>query len=304
MEEIYGKIKYLINKKKTFNEICETLNLKSYELIGIIKEMHEHGHLIDYHDGEIIKLKSPKLSDLYEIKSDLEHLKLLLISDTHLASKHDRIDILNYLYDKAEHKGINHILHSGDFTDGRSTRPEHIYELKEHSFTGQVDYCVDKYPRYSGKTYVIGGNHDAWWYKSTGSDIVKEVSNKREDIIYLGQDVADMKIGKLKIRLFHGKGGSAYSKSYKIQRYVDAIPTEELPHILQTGHIHDSFYMTKGNTHCFQTSCLEDLTPYATSQGFSNTKSVWWVDIWFDNKGQPYMIQPTLESFGNTRIRK
>ena len=49
-------------------------------------------------------------------------------------------------------------MHSGDFTDGRSNRPEQVYELKEPSYEGQVEYCVDKYPTFSGKTYVIQGN--------------------------------------------------------------------------------------------------------------------------------------------------
>ena len=83
-----------------------------------------------------------------------------------------------------------------------------------------MDYCVEKYPHFDGQTFVISGNHDDWWYKSAGSEIVKSIAKQREDIIYLGPDVADMKIGKLKIRLFHGKGGNAYAKSYKIQKYL------------------------------------------------------------------------------------
>ena len=46
----------------------------------------------------------------------------------------------------------------------------------------------------------------------------------------------------------------------KLQKYLDSIPMEERPHILQTGHIHQAFYMKQGKTHCFQTSCLEDQT--------------------------------------------
>ena len=51
-----------------------------------------------------------------------------------------------------------------------------------------------------------------------------------------------MKIGNLKIRLFHGYGSVAYAKSYKIQKYLDTIPIKEKPDILQTGHIHQAFY--------------------------------------------------------------
>ena len=303
-KELIGKIKYLIKKKKTLQEICNELELKDYEVIGIVELMKQDGELIDFINGEIVKLKKPKQNnDVYEISNNNEHLKLLLISDTHLCSKYDRLDILRYLYDKAENNGVKHILHSGDFTDGRSNRPEHTYELKEHSYQGQIDYCIDKYPAFSGKTYAIQGNHDNWWYKSNGSEIMRPIANAREDIVYLGSDVADLKIGKLKIRLFHGQGGIAYAKSYKIQKYLDTIPTSEKPDILQTGHIHQAFYYKQDNTHCFQTSCLEDQTPYCRGLGLVNDKSCWWVDVEFDNKGNVYSIKPELETF-KKKIRR
>ena len=109
---------------------------------------------------------------------------------------------------------------------------------------------------------------------------------------------------KLKIRLRHGAGGSAYAKSYKLQKYLDSVPIDERPHILQTGHIHQAFYMKQDKTHCFQTSCLQDLTPFERSMGFNNDKSVWWVDVTMDDKGNPVLITPQLETFGAKLVRK
>lgn len=302
-KELCEKIKILLKKKKSFVDICKELQLKDYEAIGLVNLMKQDGELIDYVNGELVRLKTPpKTNDVYQVSTNSTHIPLLLISDTHLCSKYDRLDILRYLYDKAEDRGIKYILHSGDFTDGRSNRPEHIYELKETSYEGQVDYCVDKYPTFSGETYVISGNHDDWWYKSTGSEIVKAIAKRRDDIVYLGSDVADLKIGKLKIRLFHGKGGNAYAKSYKVQKYLDSIPLEERPHILQTGHVHQSFYMKQDDTHCFQTSCLEDLTPFARSMGLANDKSVWWVDVNIDDRGKIESINQELETFNTKKL--
>ena len=302
-KELCEKIKILLKKKKGFVDICKELQLKDYEVIGLVNLMKQDGELIDYVNGELVRLKTPpKTNDIYQVSTNSTHISLLLISDTHLCSKYDRLDILRYLYDKAEDRGIKYILHSGDFTDGRSNRPEHIYELKETSYEGQVDYCVDKYPTFSGKTYVISGNHDDWWYKSTGSEIVKAIAKRRDDIVYLGSDVADLKIGKLKIRLFHGKGGNAYAKSYKVQKYLDSIPLEERPHILQTGHVHQSFYMKQDDTHCFQTSCLEDLTPFARSMGLANDKSVWWIDVNIDDRGKIESINQELETFNTKKL--
>lgn len=158
-KELCERIKRLLKKGKSFVDICEELQLKDYEVIGLVNLMKQDGELIDYINGELVKLKTPlKTNDVYQVPTNATHISLLLISDTHLCSKYDRLDILRYLYDKAEDRGIKYILHSGDFTDGRSNRPEHIYELKETSYEGQVDYCVDKYPTFSGKTYAISGN--------------------------------------------------------------------------------------------------------------------------------------------------
>ena len=304
-KEICDKIFNLAKKTKSFTKVCEELKLQDYEVTGLIFLMKQEGYNIDYINGEIVIRKTPpKHQDIYQIPNNLEHLKLLLISDTHLASKYDRLDILRYLYSKAEDKGVQYILHSGDFTDGRSNRPEQVYELREASYQGQVDYCVDRYPTYSGKTYVIQGNHDDWWYKQAGSEIVKSIAKERDDIIYLGPDIADLKIGKLKVRLFHGSGGSAYAKSYKIQKYLDTIPLEERPDILQTGHIHQAFYMKQDKTHCFQTSCLEEQTPYCRSMGLANDKSCWWVDVDFDDKGNVYTVTSELENFKTRKLTK
>ena len=304
-KELNGKLKYLINKKKSLIQICEELDLKDYEVIGLVELMKQDGELVDYVNGEIIKLKAPiRSNDIYQVPSNLDHLKLLLISDTHLARKYDSLDILRYLYQKAEDKNINYILHSGDLVDGRSNRPQHIYQLKETSYTGQRDYVIDKYPKSNIKTFVVSGNHEAMWYKQCGADILRDIATQRQDLIYLGSDCEDLKIGKLKIRLYHGKGGSSYAKSYKLQKYLDTIPLEERPHILQTGHIHQAFYMKQDKTHCFQTSCLQDLTPYERSQGFNNDKSCWWLDIYMDNKGNPIQINQELETFENKLVRR
>ena len=303
--ELKNKLKYLINKKKSFIEICKELELKDYELVGLIELMKQDGELIDFVNGEIIKLKKPvRTNEVYEVPNIKDHLKLLLISDTHLASKYDRVDILRYLYQVAEEKGVNYVLHSGDVTEGRSNREEQVYELKEISYTGQRDYVIDKYPRSEIPTYMISGNHDLWWIKRSGSDIVKDICNSRDELIYLGSDCEDLKIGKLRIRLFHGKGGSSYAKSYKLQKYLDGVPLEERPHILQTGHIHQAFYMKQDKTHCFQTGCLQDLTPFERSMGFGNDKSVWWVDVYMDDKGNPVQITPELETFPRKLYRR
>lgn len=305
MNELLTKFReYIIKKKNPYiTKVSEDLGIEEYQVYGLIEMLKREGYLFDIFEGKIVKTKPIKEKDVYKIPNNLDHIKLLLLSDTHLASKYDRLDILRYLYDEADKNGINYILHSGDLTDGLSGRPQQIYELKECSYTGQRDYVIDKYPKSNIPTYLISGNHDLWWIKQCGADICQDIANHRDDITYLGSDCEDLKIGKLKIRMRHGSGGSSYARSYKLQKYLDSVPMEERPHILQTGHIHQSFYMKQGETHCFQTSCLQDLTPFERSMGFSNDKSVWWIDIYMNDKGEPVKINQELETFGK-RLRK
>ena len=304
MEELLEKFKdYLIKKNNpTIEKTAKDLGIQEYEVYGLLEIAKRKGYMFDCIDGKIIKIKPEKENEIYDIPNNMDKIKLLLISDTHLASKYDRLDILRYLYAKAEDKGVNYILHSGDVTEGRSNRPEQIYSLRESSYDGQRDYVIDKYPKSNIPTYMISGNHDLWWIKNCGTDIVRDICNHREDLTYLGSDCEDLKIGRLKIRLYHGKGGSSYAKSYKIQKYLDSIPLEERPHILQTGHIHQAFYYKQDKTHCFQTSCLQDQTPFERSMGFHNDKSCWWVEIDIDDKGNVYHVNQELESFKKKKM--
>ena len=189
MELCEKVLKYLeLKKQPSVEKVMEDLKLKDYEVVGLVEMLKKQGYLFEIIDGKITKIKPIKNNDVYEIPNNLEHLKLLMISDTHLASKYDRVDILRYLYAKAEDKGINYVLHSGDLTEGVSNRPEQVYSLKEASYTGQRDYTIDKYPKSNIPTYVIAGNHDLWWIKKCGADIVRDICSKREDLHYLGSD--------------------------------------------------------------------------------------------------------------------
>ena len=190
-------------------------------------------------------------------------------------------------------------------TDGiYLNRPQHIYELRCVGFDEHLDYVVNKYPHFSGKTFFIGGNHMDTYFKNGGSDMGKAISREREDLVYLNPDTADLKIGKVGVHMHHGGGGRSYSLSYKLQRYVETLPQDKKIDIVMQGHFHNAMYMYYMGKHCFQVGALEDETPFSRSMGLKNEKSCWWLDIDFDDKGNIYSITPELETFGNKLIRR
>jgi len=304
MEELKAKLKILINKKKDLLTICKELDLKEYEVIGLIEVLKRDGELVDYINGEIVRLKKPRQNDeTYEVPSNLEHLRLLLISDTHLASRHDRLDILKYLYNKAEETDVNYVLHCGDILDGCYTnRPQQIYELRCHGFDEHLEYVVKNYPKSHLTTYFIGGNHLDTYIRNGGSDMGKAISRERKDLIYLNPDTAKIKFGNLGILMHHGSGGKAYSVSYKLQRYAETIDDKDIQIIMQ-GHFHNSMYMYYMRKHCFQVGALVDENNWSRSLGLKNEKSCYWVNVDFDKKGNVYKITPELETF-EKRLKK
>lgn len=302
-QETFEKVQALIKKKKSLQEVSEILNLKDYEIIGLVKLMREQGYLVDYVDGDLIKLQKPtNKEDIYEIPNDMSTIPLLIISDTHLTNKAARLDILKYLYEEAEKKGVKQVLHVGDLTDGIYTnRPQQINELICHGYDEHLDYVVEKYPRFDGKIYFVGGNHMQTYFRNGGSDLGRAISKEREDMVYLNPDTADLKIGKLNIRMHHGSGGKAYSVSYKLQKYAETINPKDNIHMVLQGHFHNAFYMYYQNMHCFQVGALIDETPFSRSLGLKNEKSCYWVNVQTDSKGNPIVVEPKLETFEHSK---
>ena len=303
-KELIGKMKYLIKKKKSLDDIKEELELKDYEVFGLIELIKQQGYQVDYSDGYFSLRKEGiiKEKDVYQLPEGLSH-KLLLISDTHLGSKYDRLDILRYLYQRAADEGIDTVIHAGDLTDGMyPNRSNHQYELRAHGADEQLEYVVKKYPSVDGiKTLFIGGNHDYTHIRNDGFDIGAAVARERKDMIYLGQDVADVKYGKTRIRMFHGSKGPAYARSYKMQKYIEQIPTEEKPNMLLMGHYHNSFYMKYSDVHCFQVPSTIDQTPYSRSLGLNNEKGAWLVGLTTDKDGDIISLEPELLDFSGQK---
>ena len=303
MEDILkNKLKYLINKKKTLLEICEALELKDYEVIGLVELMKQDGELLDYVNGEIVKLRKP-ITENKQIKIPVKNgeVKFLSLSDIHYASKWDNPHLVDYAYELAEKENVDFVVNSGDIFEGdfHNARPNHIYEVKAHGME-QLDYVVDKYPKSHIPTYYITGNHEATFIKTCGADMGKMLEQRRPDLTYLGHDLGDIKLDKTFIRLRHGSGGNAYAKGYKLQKYCETLPTNDIPSIILQGHFHYSAYFKNRDIHCFNVPSLQGYTPYAKSLGLPQEMGFWLITCDLDSKGNIVSIIPELYQFEET----
>lgn len=216
-----------------------------------------------------------------------EVVRFALMGDTQFGSKYAQITHLHDFYDLCEDLGIDTVYHTGDITDGIKMRPGHEYELYEISADGQREDVVKNYPRRKGiTTYFITGNHDASLYKHVGYDIGAAIARDRDDMVYLGRDCAVIELTpNFDLELRHPWDGTAYSISYKPQKMINAMDSEEKPKMLAIGHYHKFEYLFYRNIHTFQTGCFQSQTPFTRGKGIDVYMGGWIVEVYVDKDG-------------------
>ena len=195
--------------------------------------------------------------------------RFAVISCTQLCSKYQQLTHLNTFYSICKSRGINTVLHCGDVVDGARVYHGQEYELFIHGADEQAKYVVENYPKIKGiKTKMILGNHDESFWKIAGVNVVKDICEKREDLQYLGDYLAYIDIGGIKIALMHGAGGASYARSYKLQKIVEQLSPEAKPHMLFLGHYHVQCHIPAyRNVESFMLGCFQAQTPFLTRLG-------------------------------------
>ena len=116
---------------------------------------------------------------------------MVLISDLHLGSLYDCIDLLKEIYDFCLKNNIHIIINAGDLIDGFMGLPEKRVYGEE-----QIEYLLKNYPfDPSILNFITLGNHDEDYFLKTHQDISKILKSKRHDLVCLGYG-----LGKLKIK--------------------------------------------------------------------------------------------------------
>jgi hypothetical protein len=145
---------------------------------------------------------------------------------------------------------------------------------------GQIWLATHNMPRKDGLTYYnLGGNHDYWHVINSGIDAVAEISRQRDDMIYLGYDVADLPLtDKVDVRLFHPTGGVPYALSYRLQKSLEQMAFDELTRaivendnpkmrLLIAGHLHVEVKFQRGPMVAVHPGCFEGQTNYLKRKG-------------------------------------
>jgi len=150
------------NSRYKFRELVVITKLSAEKTNGLIDQLRAEGLKIVYgkvdHCFYLSKIPTP-----YSNSFDLSHLPLVgkfgAISDTHLCSDAERLDLLKQAYLEMKSQKVSVILHCGDICDGWEVYAGHAQFVKVGGGAKQARYAIQHYPKVEGlTTYFISGN--------------------------------------------------------------------------------------------------------------------------------------------------
>lgn len=228
-----------------------------------------------------------------------------VITDTHLCSDAERLDLVHAAYDSFEAAGINTVLHCGDLMDGMDVYRGHNMFIKVTGGQAQAKYFIENFPRKEGiMTYAIAGNHDLSLYLKSGLDLASLVTagfthegvkiEGRKDIVYLGQYSHKIILPhEITVEMLHPRGNNAYAKSYKQQKRSEAMDRNLRPDIQLSGHFHDFNYTWINHTHLIALPGLQDETEFFKRLGLPRGMG-WMILRYKIRNGKLVYVQPQL----------
>lgn len=242
-------LKNELRNLRTIDQLAYAASLDELEVLGHIELLRHDGYEISGSrlDGKLayvlnksVETTFHEYNRYYEVNKTF---RIGLVSDTHIGSKFWQKSHLDAAYDHMFIMGVTEVFHAGDITDG--FYKDRMSETYLYGADEQVDEVVLKYPKREGMiNRFILGNHDATHIRNGGTNIGRAISNRRDDMIYLGQDYAKIWLtDKVDLDLIHPGDGTSYALSYQLQKRINNMSGGKKPKILVTGHYHKYFVM-------------------------------------------------------------
>lgn len=260
------------------------LSLSEVETQELIRQIQGRGYYI---------VKTPLQQSGLSFTADLkrwagQRYKFGVVSDTHLGSRYQQLTHLHTFYSLCKKRGIDTVFHAGDLVDGFGVYRGQEFEIFVHGADAQTEYAASNYPKLKGvKTILLSGNHDQSFMKTAGYNVAKAVAQAREDITYVGDDLAFVNIDNIRVALMHGRAGMSYAKSYRLQKIMETMPGgPDKPHFLFLGHYHNSNILSGyRNMEGILMPCFQSQTPFEAALALSPTVAGLIVEVQVDGKG-------------------
>lgn len=325
-------------QSEKFNNDIDTLSSKLYELLLSTKKKWTTRELTDYFNCGITAIEKAvekldhESKNLYytpdgvEISKevakseptniDQKHLdgewfKFGFVTDNHLGSRYERLDVLKALYDIYEEEGVKVVYNAGNMIDGDARFNK--YDVHKHGLEDQVNYLIEVYPQKKGMEthFITGDDHEGWYTQREGVNVGRFIQDRaiqsgRKDLTFLGHMEHDVIIqkpdGQCKIRVLHPGGGSSYAYSYTAQKIVESYTSGEKPNVLLIGHYHKSLYAYIRGVHCVEGGCTMDQSPFMRKKRLDAHVGGWIIEMKVNKAGAVVQFRQTWIPFFDKKV--
>ena len=280
-----------------FDISLETVNrylreAKDRGLSGVSVSKSVRDIIANYSEDELAAIAKggrivPGYTKVPVISFEGQRIRVGHITDTHIGSIFFDDIRLEQAFEEFKKEKVDFITHAGDVTEGMSHRPGQIYELSELGYEKQKAKAIDLFSQWTDTDiYAISGNHDQWFIKSNGANIVGDMSLALENFHFLGHDEGDISLdGKAVLKLWHGGDGSSYALSYRLQKILESLSGGEKPNVLITGHVHKYVSIFERNVYAIGVGTLQRQTQFMRGKRLSAHVGFVIADYWVNDKG-------------------
>jgi len=269
------------NGKILLTDATEILDCSPSELTGLIEYCRSKGMDIFVTGEYIISGGRDFMSDGEKIKRlAIDEIAFGVASDLHFGSRCCQITALNEFVYQCRKEGVRHIFVPGDATAGVNVYKGQVQDIYATGATEQENSLLRNLPE-GVEWYIMAGNHDWDFMKSTGHNAILRISKAREDIHYVGSDDVEVPIlHGVDLKMYHPTGGLPYAISYRLQKGVEQLAFAELYKIVTgvkkgptvrfflVGHLHIQLQAMFGPILGAQVGCFEGRTNYLKRKGY------------------------------------
>ena len=278
-------VKLLRRSPLTLPDLADRLDRGRVTVSEALAQMIVAGYGI-VREGQTVKVPPYRLPDRIPVLSDAKSrtFRFAVASDWHIGSKAAQVSALRAFLDVAVKRyGCQHVLVPGDICAGYGVYRGQANEVYAYAASEQLDALVNTIPKFEGVSYyVMGGNHDYSFMKSSGFNIVEAACRLREDWVYCGFDEATVPLTPdLDIVMWHPSGGVPYALTYRGQKFAAELAQRELVEIITGkkerprtrfifwGHLHVAASFPHGPIQVIGPGCFEGRNSYLKQKGLT-----------------------------------
>ena len=223
----------------TNKQILRRLNEIKMDGINYLRNYQYNGDITFF----LNKNLNSSFKNITNIKMKKEDsFKAVIISDLHIGSELERLDLLYKVYDYCINNNIHIIINAGDLIEGMNN---YNYVEKE-VYLKQINHLLDNHPYDKNiLNFICLGNHDSDSLRKDGNNLAKILLNNRFDLVPIGFGKGALKIKDDYIYVVHPTSG--------IDINVDS------PNLILRGHSHKLKTVYENNQFTFYVPSLSDI---------------------------------------------